>query len=111
LLPKTLLLADFLRDLIVSPFSHVHLPEKAEVNSAFLCGGLPKLTRLPILGPERQTLGHLFLRGRSVVKQSVRLQDIVTKRVPDSPRIAIQAREQFSYSTHPCFLSIKLNTF
>jgi hypothetical protein len=109
LLPKLLFLSDLLYDLVIIPFRYRHFSEKTEVNAPLLGCGPAKLTRLPVLAPKGQTLGHFFFGRRSVVEQSVSLQHVVTERVRDPPRISIQSCKQFSHSSHSSVLLTKVN--
>jgi hypothetical protein len=70
LLPQLLLFGDLLRDFLIAPFRDGHLPKKAEVNTSLLGCSSAKLTRLTMLAPERQALGHFFFGCGRVVEQT-----------------------------------------
>jgi hypothetical protein len=63
------------------------------MNSLLAGCHLAELTRLHSLTPEQETLGHLFLRCRCIVKEGVGLQDVLREGMCYPPWISVQAGE------------------
>src|SRR5258708_39571364 len=85
LFPESLFMREFRSNFFISPVCQHIIRQHAKVDAALLRGRPSELTGLLLKTPQTEALLHFALSGCTVVQESVRLKNILAKRIANSP--------------------------